>query len=288
MLIGNTFSGKELYQDVTGILKPVWGKESEALTKYVLKEILNYDLTDIISTTPKKIEKKILNHLEHIIKRLIKQEPIQYILGYTHFLDRKFIVSPDVLIPRPETEELVVWIRDNNKLGNPSILDIGVGSGCIGISLAMDIGNNLFTGLDYSSSIMKVAELNAKDMGVTMKSMTIDILRNDIPDSGFDIIVSNPPYVLPSEKKHMRRNVLDYEPGNALFVPEDKPLIFYHRIAELASTNLNRNGWLFFEINESFGSEVKKILQEWRFSDIKIKQDIRGKDRFVCGCLLHS
>jgi release factor glutamine methyltransferase len=288
MLIQRTYSGKELYQRVTSILRPFWGSETDALSKYLLKEVLDYSLADIVSTTPRDIEKKKLIHLENIIKRLKNQEPIQYILGYTYFLDRKFIVTEDVLIPRPETEELVLYIKDKNNLRNPDILDIGVGSGCIGISLALEIGNIIFTGLDYDKLIMDVALLNARNLGVDMKYLIIDIFKNEIPGAGFDIIVSNPPYVLPSEKNNMRKNVLNYEPWNALFVPEDQPLKFYHRITELASQMLKRNGMLFFEINESYGLEVEQILQKWSFTNIEIKKDVHGKDRFVFGQILFS
>ena len=288
MVKEKTYSGKKLYQYITRKLKSVWGSETEALSKYILKEIFNYNLTDFISEIPKKHSKIKLDQLNAIINRLENQEPIQYILGYTYFLDRRFIVTPDVLIPRPETEELVIWIRDKNNLNSPSILDIGVGSGCIGVSLCLEIGVNKFTGLDCNQSITDIAVKNARNMGVAMKTMNIDILHEEIPGPGYDIIVSNPPYVLPSEKSHMRKNVLDYEPVNALFVPEDKPLIFYHRIAEIAIGKLNRNGMLFFEINESFSTKVKEVLQKWNFSSIEIKKDIHGKDRFVGGQMPYS
>jgi release factor glutamine methyltransferase len=284
----DTFSGKDLYEKIRSKLRPVWGNETDPLSKYLLKEVLDYDLTDIISTISRTIEKSKLDHLEYVIDRLSDQEPIQYILGYSYFLGRKFIVTPDVLIPRPETEELVLWIKKINKLDNPGILDIGVGSGCIGISLALEIGNYTFTGLDWNRSITEVAQLNAMNSGVKMKSKVIDILQDEIPGSKYDIIVSNPPYVLPSERKNMRKNVLGYEPEHALFVPEDEPLIFYHRITELASDMLNKNGMLFFEINESFGDDIKQIMKKWGFFNIEIKKDIHNKDRFVFGNRFYS
>lgn len=288
MIKGSIFSGKKLFQYVTEKTQSVWGSETEALSKYVLKEVFNYNLTDFISNIPKEHDTEKLDQLNTIILRLENQEPIQYILGYTYFLGRKFMVTPDVLIPRPETEELVELVKRKIKFKNPRILDIGVGSGCIGISLAIETGVNTFTGVDYDQVIIDVAKVNAKGLGVEMDTQVVNILENNIHKSGFDVIVSNPPYVLPSEKKYMRNNVINFEPENALFVPENDPLIFFHRITELATEKLNRTGMLFFEINESFGSDVKKILRKKNFSDVEVEKDIHGKNRFVCGQLPYS
>jgi len=283
MLKGKTPSGEELYQYLADTLKPAWRNEAESLSKYLLKEIFGFSLTDIVTSKSIDLNDKTVNQLNTIIHRLKKREPIQYILGYSYFLDRKFAVTKDVLIPRPETEELVLWILDQNQNENPRILDIGVGSGCIGISLAIETNVHTFTGLDCVKSIVDVAEKNANEMGVKMKGLVADVLEHEIPDSGFDIIVSNPPYVLPSEMKYMHTNVLDFEPGRALYIPENDPLIFYSRITEQAIRILNPNGMLFFEINESFGGAVKQLLQNMGFLGVELKKDIHDKDRFVMG-----
>jgi release factor glutamine methyltransferase len=285
MLKGKTPSGKQLYQYLADTLKPVWGEEAETLSKYLLKEIFDFSLTDIVTSKSIDLNDKSGNQLKKIIHRLKKREPIQYILGYSYFLDRKFMVTKDVLVPRPETEELVLWVLNQNHNENPRILDIGVGSGCIGISLAIETNVHTFTGLDYAKSIVDVAEKNAIELGVKMKALVADVLAYEIPDSGFDIIISNPPYVLPSEMKYMNKNILDFEPGRALYVPEDDPLVFYDRITEQAARILNSNGMLFFEINESSGVAVKQLLQNWGFSGVKLKKDIHDKDRFVMGRL---
>ena len=280
-----SYSGIEIFHRLAEALKPAWGGEAEALSRYILKEVLNFDFTDIVAKTSIELDSNKLRQLDEILHRLSRMEPIQYILGFAYFLNRKFVVTRDVLIPRPETEELVLLVLEKTTFDNPKILDVGVGSGCIGISLALETGVNAFTGLDRDQSIIDIAGSNAKAQGVNMNALRVNLLNEPIPDTGFDIIVCNPPYVLPSEKTHMRKNVLDFEPGKALFVPEDDPLIFYHRITEQAARILNPGGMLFYEINEQFGIEVNHLLEEWEFTGVEIKKDIHGKERFAFGWL---
>jgi release factor glutamine methyltransferase len=147
------------------------------------------------------------------------------------------------------------------------------------------MGTLFFTGVDYDQSVIDVAEKNARSLGVKINALKLNVLKEPIPATGFDVVVSNPPYVLPSEKKQMKNNVLNFEPGSALFVPQDTPLIFYERITEHASNILNNNGMLFYEINESHGNEIRQLLEEKGFSSVAVKQDIHGKDRFVFGTL---
>jgi release factor glutamine methyltransferase len=280
-----SYSGTEIFHCLVEALKPAWGGEAEALSRYILKEVMDFSLTEIVAKTSVNLVSNKAYLLDEIIRRLSHMEPIQYILGYAYFLDRKFILTPDVLIPRSETEGLILLVLEQIEFDNPKILDVGVGSGCIGISLALETGVSTFTGLDRDQSIIDVAERNAKAQGVKMNALRVNLLNEPISDSGFDIIISNPPYVLTSEKTYMKKNVLDFEPEKALFVPEDDPLIFYHRITEEAARVMNPGGMLFYEINEQFGIEVQHLLEELEFTGVEIKKDIHGKDRFVFGRL---
>ena len=283
MFKDRTFTGREIYKKVSDILEPIWEQEASALSKFILTEALDIKWIDLVSSPSITIDKNKAAELESIIDRLLEMEPVQYILGYTYFLDRKFKVSPDVLIPRPETEELVQAIIRINKNQNPRILDIGTGSGCIGISLALELKINSFTGIDKSFPALKVAEANARSFGVSMNSIHLDILKNKIQCSGFHIIASNPPYVRPSERKFMKKNVLYYEPMEALFVPEEDPLIFYKKIVSNSANILRPDGMLFFEINEIYAEEVKQLLLDSNYMSVNVNQDIHGKDRFVYG-----
>jgi release factor glutamine methyltransferase len=283
MFEDKTYTGKEIYQILTDFLKPAWEEEAYALSKYLLTEVLEHQWLELISSPSIEIGKETAARIEKISERLINMEPIQYILGYTYFLDRKFKVSTDVLIPRPETEELVFTIINKCKIHYPKILDIGTGSGCIGISLALELGTQTFTGIDVDHSVIKVAESNAREYGVRMNSIRLDVLKNTPPLSGYEIVVSNPPYVKPSEKIFMRKNVLDHEPSQALFVPENDPLIFYRKIISQSLNILNPGGMLFFEINELYGDEIKQLLVDLNYKDVKVDKDIHGKDRFVYG-----
>ena len=219
------------------------------------------------------------------VKDLLKNKPIQYIIGETEFCDLKFKVNENVLIPRPETSELVMNIVNsqlstfNSQL---SILDIGTGSGCIAISLAKRIPNSKVYALDISEKALEVAKGNAINNNVDVTFINDDILslKNNI-DTKFDIIVSNPPYVRELEKADMRDNVLNWEPHNALFVSDNDPLIFYRNILEFAKTHLNENGEIWFEINEYLGKEMTDLCKEYGFSDVKIFEDFRGKERVV-------
>jgi release factor glutamine methyltransferase len=278
-----TYTGREIYNKVSDILEPIWGQEAYALSKYMLTEVFDLKWIDLISSASIEMDKNLASQLGSIIERLLLMEPVQYILGYTYFLERKFKVSPEVLIPRPETEELVHTIIRIFKHQNPEILDIGTGSGCIGISLALELKVSSFTGVDKSALSLKVAEENARRYGVTMNSLHLDILKDKIQYSGFNIIASNPPYVRPSERKLMKKNVLDYEPSEALFVPEEDPLIFYKKIIANAEEILKSDGMLFFEVNEMYGEGVKKLLLDSNYKNVTLSQDIHGKDRFVYG-----
>lgn len=219
--------------------------------------------------------------VESIIERLKKHEPIQYILGETEFFGLTFHANKNVLIPRPETEELVELIlKENDKIGL-SVLDIGTGSGAIAIALAKYMKNADVSAWDISSKALDVATLNSKANSTTISFKQVDALSEYPLDKKFDIIVSNPPYVLESEKKSMEQNVLDYEPHQALFVPDNDPLLFYKRIADIALNLLNPQGKLYFEINQAKGKEVTDMLEEKGFTNVTLFQDLSNKDRMV-------
>jgi len=220
------------------------------------------------------------------LEALKKQKPIQYILGNTEFLGLQFKVNKNVLIPRPETEELVAWILEECQGENATILDIGTGSGCLAIALAKNLPEAEISGLDISTPALDLAAENAiiNEVGVTFFQSDIlrpETLLEEILEKEFDIIVSNPPYVLTDEKKEMRTNVLDNEPHSALFVDNDNALLFYNGIIEFAKKGLKKNGLLYFEINEKFGQEICNLLKTNKYLDIQLKKDIYGKDRMV-------
>jgi release factor glutamine methyltransferase len=220
-----------------------------------------------------------------ILEKLKIQIPIQYIIGTTHFYGLEFIVDGNVLIPRPETEELVDWIvKLNSKLSKTKalkILDIGTGSGCIAISLAKNIPNSEVFAIDVSEKALAVAEKNAILNKVPVTFLHKNILETNDLSRKFDIIVSNPPYVRNLEKAEIKPNVLENEPHLALFVSDNDPLIFYKKIAELAAANLNPNGQLFFEINQYLGKETQELLESIGLKNIELRKDIYGNDRMI-------
>jgi len=218
------------------------------------------------------------------LEQLRNGRPLQYILGETEFYGLRFRVDENVLIPRPETEELVQWILNDWKNGAPHILDIGTGSGAIAVSLAKNLPDARVSALDISVGALVTAKENARLNNVEIDFRQMDILT-DIPTGKFDVIVSNPPYVRDSERVQMHRNVLDHEPDNALFVPDSDPLRFYRRITESGMELLKEKGALYFEINEAFGSETADLLVNSGYTDMEIRPDIFGKDRMVKGII---
>lgn len=222
------------------------------------------------------------NTLIEIVERLKANEPVQYIIGEEEFFGLKFRVTADTLIPRPETEELVELILNENK-ENPSasILDVGTGSGCIAISLAKYMPKATISAWDISSEALNIARQNAEQNKVSVRFSEVDVLGNYPETERFDIIVSNPPYVMECEKQEMDDNVLSFEPHTALFVPDEKPLLFYERIAEIGLNILKPKGKLYFEINRAKAVETKEMLEEKGYSDVRIVKDISSNDRMV-------
>ena len=236
-----------------------------------------------------------------ILEQLKLEIPVQYLLGKTHFYGLEFEVNENVLIPRPETEELVEWIIQSQKLEVPitigrsekseskklKILDIGTGSGCIAISLAKNIPNAQVFAIDVSEKALATAKKNAANNNVNVTFIHKNILQvvslNEFDglEQEFDIIVSNPPYVRNLEKQEIKKNVLDNEPHLALFVEDDNALVFYRKIAELAQKNLTQNGQLFFEINQYLGEEMIALLEQMNFKNVELRKDIYGNDRMT-------
>lgn len=259
--------------------------EAESFFYLILENKHQLRRIDLALDDDKEFSEAEISNWNFILEKLKTQIPIQYILGTTHFYGSEFIVDENVLIPRPETEELVDWIvKLNTKLSKKKdlkILDIGTGSGCIAISLAKNILNSAVFAVDVSEKALAVAEKNATLNKVTVTFLQKNILETNHLDQKFDIIVSNPPYVRNLEKAEIKPNVLDNEPHLALFVPDNDPLIFYKKIAELAAANLNTNGQLFFEINQYLGKETQDLLESLGLKNIELRKDIYGNDRMI-------
>ena len=265
--------------------------ELQSLTFWVLEECFGLSKTDILGAKSIDLNNSQKSRLNDVLEKLHKNVPIQYIVGEVEFFNRIFKVNPSVLIPRPETEELVDIIirfyQGENFISPLKILDIGTGSGCIAISLALELEIAQTFALDISKDALHTAQENASLLEADIQFIQENILspsqESPLHEHYFDTIISNPPYVRSSEKSMMYPNVLLYEPNQAIFVEDSQPLVFYQAITEYASTHLKPGGKLYFEINEAFGIEVRSLLEQAGFTNVKIHQDIQQKDRFVEG-----
>jgi len=255
--------------------------ELRGFGNWILEHLFDYTITDALLNADRTLTEKNSSDLEFIIAHLKQEKPIQQILGYSWFYGRKFLVNKHVLIPRPETEELVDWMLKDS-LDDTSILEVGTGSGCIAITLALNT-NATIVSIDVSELALKQAKTNALALNASVAFCKADVLDDSSCDSlgAFDVIVSNPPYVLESDKQMMSNNVLEYEPHLALFVSSDDPLLFYRAIATMASRKLNANGVLYFEIHENYGQETLDMLSLKGFKALELKKDLQGKDRMV-------
>ena len=261
----------------------------------LLEEYLGFRRVDIVLKSDFKIPQETLNLLQSATKQLEQEIPLQHIIGKTEFYGLPFVVNKHVLIPRPETEELVAWVVSESsrfKTFNTStkqttetkqlkILDIGTGSGCIPISLKKQLPFAKISAIDISKEALSVAKKNAVLNNVDIHFILQDILKTVALDQHYDIIISNPPYVRELEKKELKNNVLKNEPHVALFVENDNPLIFYAKIAELAKNYLNKNGLLFFEINQYLGTETIDLVNKKELKNIQLKKDMFGNDRMI-------
>ncbi|MEM8890586.1 MAG: peptide chain release factor N(5)-glutamine methyltransferase [Bacteroidota bacterium] len=274
-------------QELRFLLEKHFGEEAYMLERLLLEK---WDQKNI-SQGDFDLGKEEIEELRSRVNRLLEEEPIQYILGKGHFYGRDFLVNPSVLIPRRETEELLVWVRNSIKKEGKTglkILDIGTGTGCLPISLELELKEigieSGVSGMDISSEALSVARTNAALFESQVSFIEANILEMKAEDLGeWDLIMSNPPYVPDSEKAVIANRVKDHEPGLALFVPDDDPLRFYKKITQLASSNLREGGFLFFEIHEDYGKEIIQLLEKYGFQEIVLKKDMQGKDRMIGG-----
>ncbi len=254
--------------------------ELKALVRLLLAEVAGWSLTDLLTRDDLTLTAEQQTTVRAAIARLKKQEPIQYILGYADFCGLRLSVNKNVLIPRPETAELVQLVSQN-VADDAQILDIGTGSGCIAIALAKRLPQAHISACDVSPEALAVAEKNAQTNGVQVDFAQCDILQPPAIRRTYDAIVSNPPYVLNEERAAMECNVTDYEPALALFVPDENPLLFYNKIADFAAAHLNHGGKLFFEINHRLADETADLVRAKGFAQVALADDSFGKKRFV-------
>ncbi|MDE0773306.1 MAG: peptide chain release factor N(5)-glutamine methyltransferase [Ulvibacter sp.] len=274
----------QLKINFTTQLQGVYDREEIHSFFYILCDFfLQYSRFEVSMALDTVVSAKNITAFEMALLRLKKQQPIQYIVGHTEFYGLTFKVNKHTLIPRPETEQLVDWIISNHKHQGSGleILDIGTGSGCIAVALAKNFSKASISGLDISEKALEVAQKNAIKNQVLVSFCQKDILETTALEKKYDVVVSNPPYVRQLEKKAMSANVLDNEPGGALFVPNEDPLLFYRKIAQLALVSLQEKGWLYFEINEYLSNEMDALLNEIGFVNIEIKKDFRAVPRMI-------
>jgi release factor glutamine methyltransferase len=259
--------------------------EIKSLSYLILEFVCRKDRQSLWLDKDKQLSSNDRHRIEEITGELRAYRPLQYITAETEFYGMLFKVDENVLIPRPETEELVEWMLASSVAFFPpfSVLDIGSGSGCIAVSLAKQLAFASVYALDVSEKALEIAKQNAIKNKVNLQFIRHDIFE-DLPDilpNQWDIIVSNPPYVTPAEKTAMSKNVLDYEPQQALFVPQDKPLLFYERIASIALSRLKKGGSLYFETSSIYGEATANSLRDKGFQSVELRKDISGRDRMI-------
>lgn len=272
-------------------LSPLYpSNEIEGIIRIIFDHLKHWSPVDIVLHRDDILSDYITEKIDNILSRLKQHEPIQYIIGEGRFFGRSFKVTPDTLIPRQETEELVeMIIKDFANIDDLQVFDIGTGSGCIAISLAFNLPFSIVTGIDISLKAIEIATENAKSMKAHRVSFhTADIFTLLPQQDSLDIIVSNPPYIANSEKADMEANVLNYEPHSALFVSDDNPLCFYIAIADFAMTALRGGGKLYFEINPIYADRLKDVLIGKGFCDVEIHLDIHNRKRFACASKPHN
>lgn len=264
-------------------------RESRMIADMVVEHVTGQRKIDRIMYKDIPVSKEQETKLEKLTEDLLNHKPIQYVLGEAWFMGKKFFVNEHVLIPRPETEELVQWIIEETRIINAtSLIDIGTGSGCIPVSIKSALPGLEVSAIDISKEALSVADINAKMNAASIELLNCDILNSKDwePLKRFDIVVSNPPYIRRSEARDMQKNVLHYEPEIALFVDDHTPILFYQAIAQFCKKHLNKGGRIYFEINEALGREVSAMLKNEGFEGIECKKDMQGKDRMIKATLL--
>lgn len=272
----------ETVNDLRKRLAPIYGEgEAKAMVRLIFHHLKGWSATDIIVNGDRQVSPYIHSLIERIMIRLTRGEPIQYVLGESRFYGMDLKVNRNVLIPRPETEELVDKIVKENSKSDLRVLDIGTGSGAIAIALSRNLRFPRVTAIDISPGALEVAGENARRLHADIFLREKDIFTYMPPEDSYDIIVSNPPYIPEEEKEDMERNVLDYEPGLALFVPDSEPLLYYSRISEVAIRALTPGGLLYLEINPRFAEALRDMLLNDGFVNVEIFNDISRRQRFI-------
>jgi release factor glutamine methyltransferase len=276
---------KEAYRNYLSRLQPIYGPiEAAMVTDWVFEYLLQLRKADVVKDPEHKINKPSQQKIDKTLAQLLEHKPIQYVLGEAWFYKMPFKVNKQVLIPRPETEELVKLVLSvvGRQSSVVNVLDIGTGSGCIAVSLKKNIPSANITAIDISTPALNLAKENAATHDVDINFIKFDFLNESKWKklSSFDIIVSNPPYIPLAEKIKLDKNVTEYEPGSALFVPDESPLLFYDKIARFGKTHLNKNGKILVETHEDFGEATAALFKK-HYEQVEIKQDIFGKDRML-------
>jgi len=279
---------RQLTADLTTALLAVYSaSEAAAIAGLVLEHLLQLSPLQRRLHADEEATPAVVTQLPELQARLLRQEPVQYVLGVAWFADMELEVTPATLIPRPETEELVRLIANEQKgRAGLTVLDVGTGSGCIPLVLSQVLAKARILSVDVSAEALVVARRNAARYAALIEFQQLNVLREapqDLGPQSVDVLVSNPPYVLENERPLMRANVLDYEPATALFVPDTDPLLFYRRIAELGQNLLKPGGTLYFEINEQYASQLQVLLTKLGYKQIRTHQDLFGKDRLLRG-----
>ena len=283
-------NSKTLFLDLVNAIKlPDNRDEVQSIVYILMEHIFSLSRTEIQLEKAVNVNSEAREKMTNMIDRINTEEPVQYIVGNTEFYGRRFYVNASVLIPRPETEELIRFVSATfaDKKEEPfSCLDIGTGSGCIGISLALEFSNASVYVTDVSPDALEVAKKNAAALNASITLLNHDILVEDVPMRNLDLIVSNPPYIARNEMQQMSRNVVSFEPHLALFVEDDDPLLFYKFISEKARLALRPGGLLIVEVNERYGTQVAALFERSGFEEIAVIKDLSGKKRIVKGICL--
>ena len=271
------------YRELWCALVPLYGKgEARAVADYLLEVYFGLSKADVMCGAVEDMAPAYESELRLLQARLLHGEPVQYVVGRAEFCGRWYSVCPGVLIPRPETEELCALIAaDRMAHVRQNVLDIGTGSGCIAVTLALDMPQSSVTAWDISDEALGVAAGNARRLGADVEFEHRDVLAGSLPDAAWDVIVSNPPYICDKEKKDMSANVLDHEPHAALFVPDNDPLLFYRAITHYAARSLRRGGALYFELNPLYADLTVGMVRQAGLSQVEIREDMYGKRRML-------
>lgn len=273
---------REIYKKVLAVTEARYaGQEAQAVAERFCRDLYGFGRFEVVLEGDAEVESVVAHDFQECVQRLASGEPVQYIVGHTEFLGRRFGVCPGVLIPRPETEQLVLMVAESQAAKCPRIIDMGTGSGAIAVSLALEVEGSRVEAIDLSDVALEVASANAEALGATVAFSKEDIFAFEAAEGAYDVVVSNPPYIPESEREEMERNVVDFEPSEALFVPNDEPLIFYERIADVALRGLREGGLLAFEIHERLAIETAQMLVRKGFRDVTTYDDLNSKPRII-------